>query len=41
LRNEQLSQENFNRGIIDQGTKFGHLTFIKDLGYRKEASRDK
>lgn len=41
FRTEQVIQRNFEKGNIKIGTKFGHLTFIKDLGYRKQNSRDK
>lgn len=41
LRTEQVIQRNFEKGIIEPNTKFGHLTFIKDLGYRPQKSRNK
>lgn len=40
LRTEQVIQRNFEKGIIEPGTRFGYLTYIKDLGYRKQQSRD-
>ena len=41
LRTEQVIQRNYNKGCIEIGTQFGYLTYIKDLGYRPEASREK
>lgn len=41
LRTEQVIQRNYEKGIIPIGTRFGHLIYIKDLGYRKQNSRDK
>lgn len=41
LRREQLIQRNFEKGTIQPGTRFGKLTYIKDLGYRKQKSRNK
>lgn len=38
---EQIIQMNYNKGIIEEGTRFGYLTFVKDLGYRKQQCRDK
>ena len=32
---------NEEKGRIEIGTQFGYLTMIKDLGYRKQNSRDK
>lgn len=39
-RTEQLIQMNDEKGRIEVGTQFGYLTMIKDLGYRKQNSRD-
>lgn len=36
LRTEQVVERNNQKGIIPLGTKFGHLTVIEDLGYRKQ-----
>ena len=41
LRREQVIQRNEEKGRIEIGTKFGYLTMIEDLGYRKQHSRDK
>lgn len=41
LSREMVQQRNFNKGIITPGTRFGLLTFVKDLGYRKQTCRDK
>ena len=41
LRAEQILEKNCQKGEIEIGTQFGYLTMIKDLGYRKQKSRDK
>lgn len=41
LRNEQVRERNLKNGEIQIGTQFGNLTMIKDLGCRKQNSRDK
>lgn len=42
LVKEKLTQRNINNGeIVNVGDKFGHLTVIKDLGMRKQVSRNK
>lgn len=41
LAREKTIQMNWDKGTIPLGTKFGKLTVIEDLGYRKQNSRDK
>ncbi len=41
LRREQVIQRNYEKGTIPIGTKFGLLTVIEDLGYKKQNCRDK
>lgn len=41
LRREQVIQRNYDKGTIEPGTRFGKLTYIKDLGYRTQKSRNK
>lgn len=41
LRAEMVTERNCAQGEIEVGTQFGYLTMIKDLGYRKQNSRDK
>lgn len=41
LRNEQTAQRNSKGHEILMGTQFGYLTAIKDLGMRKQKSRNK
>ena len=41
LRNEQVLERNLKKGEILEGSQFGYLTVVKDLGCRKQNSRDK
>jgi hypothetical protein len=40
-RAELVRERNCQQGEIEIGTRFGCLTMIKDLGYRKQKSRNK
>lgn len=41
LRKKLLAERNSNNSSVQVGQKYGKLTIIKDLGMRKQASRDK
>lgn len=41
LRKEQVLERNLKKGELLEGSQFGYLTVVKDLGCRKQNSRDK
>lgn len=41
LKSQLITNKNCSRSNIEVGTKFGQLTYLKDLGYRKQNSRNK